>query len=69
MDLFYGFFNTLLGILATLIGFKIYRPFKSKDGNTEKEELWYRKFGTFYKIGGIFMLVLGVIKLLNNLPF
>jgi len=58
--LYFG--NVLIGILFTLIGFKIYNPFKGKD-QPEKEELWYRKFGTFFMITGPLLVIFGIILL------
>ena len=52
--------------MMTLIGFKVYNPFKGKN-EPEKEEQWYKKFGTFFKIGGIAILVTGIIKMIGNL--
>ncbi len=64
MDLIFGIGNIGIGIVMTSIGFKIYNPFKQEP---EKEKLWYKKFGTFFKIGGIAMLIFGLIKTLGNL--
>lgn len=55
---FYGYFNLVLGTIMTLIGFKVYRPFKK-----EKEEETYRKFGNLYKFGGIALIIWGLIKI------
>ena len=66
MELIFGFGNIGIGIMMTLIGFKIYNPFKGKN-DPEKEELWFKKFGTFFKIGGIAMLLFGILKTINNL--
>ena len=66
MDLFIGISNLFFGIVITLVGFRVYSPFKGKD-DPEKEERWYKKFGTFFKIAGILILVVGVIKTLSYL--
>ena len=66
MDLFFGIGNIGIGLLITLIGFKIYNPFKGKN-TPEKEELWYKKFGIFFKIGGILLLIVGLITTIGNL--
>ncbi|WP_262708657.1 hypothetical protein [Chryseotalea sanaruensis] len=42
----------------TLIGFRVYRPFTK-----EKEEAMYKKFGNFFKYGGIALIVWGLIKI------
>jgi hypothetical protein len=57
IDNFYGYFNLALGTIMTLIGFKIYRPFKK-----EKEDEVYRKFGNLYKFGGIALILWGLIR-------
>lgn len=59
LDYFYGFFNLALGTVLTLIGFKVYKPFKK-----DKEEEMNRKFGTFYKVAGIGLIIWGLIKVL-----
>lgn len=66
MDLFFVLGDIAFGIILTLIGFKVYNPFKGKS-TPEKEELWYKKFGKFFKIGGIILLVFGIIQLLGHL--
>ena len=55
---FYGYFNLILGTIMTLIGFKVYRPFKK-----DKEEETYKKFGNLYKFGGIALIVWGLIQI------
>jgi len=66
MDLFFGIGNIVMGIVMTLIGFKVYNPFKGKN-EPEKEEQWFKKFSTFFKIGGIVLLIFGIIKTIGNL--
>jgi hypothetical protein len=58
-DLLVPFINILIGGFMILIGFKIYKPFVK-----EKAEDIYRKYGTFYQVGGIAMFTWGVIKAL-----
>ena len=60
MDLFFGINNIIFGIVMMLVGFKVYIPFKA-GGDTEKQELWYKKFGTLLKFLGFFMLIFGII--------
>lgn len=55
-------FNILLGTMMTLIGFKLYKPFK--DENLKNH---YEKFSIFYKIGGIVILAYGIMTLLVDL--
>ena len=59
MDLFLGIGNIGIGIAMILIGFRIYNPFKN--------EQLYNKFGTFYKVGGIIVFVLGIIYTISCL--
>ena len=66
MDLFFGIANIAVGLLMTLIGFKAYNPFKGKN-EPEKEEQWYKKFGIFFKLGGIAILIFGIINMIGNL--
>lgn len=51
-------FNIIAGIVGALIGFKVYKPFKK-----DKAEMYDKKFGLFFKIGGIGMFLWGMIKL------
>ncbi|MEY5048543.1 MAG: hypothetical protein RLZZ175_1902 [Bacteroidota bacterium] len=66
MDLIIGICNLSIGLIMSLLGFKFYNPFKGKN-EPEKEELWFKKFGAFFKIGGIIMLILGVLKTVSNI--
>lgn len=66
MELFFGIGNMVMGIIMTLIGFKVYNPFKGKN-EPEKEKDWYKKFGVLFKIGGIAILLFGVFKTIQNL--
>jgi hypothetical protein len=66
MELVFGIGNIGIGAIMTLIGFKVYNPFKGKN-EPVKEELWFKKFGTFFKIGGIVMLIFGIIKTVTNI--
>lgn len=66
MDLFYGFFNSIIGLISVFIGFKIYRPFNDKN-EIGKEELILNKYGNFYKFGGILLLAYGVFSIINNI--
>jgi len=59
IDNFFGYFNIVLGTVFTLIGFKVYRPFKK-----EKEEEIYRKYTNFFIFGGIGLVIWGLIKVL-----
>ena len=56
------YFNILMGTFMTLIGFKIYKPFTK-----EKAEETYKKYGTFFKLGGLAMLFYGIFTLLVDL--
>jgi hypothetical protein len=68
MDLLYGFLHIAIGIFMTLKGFKILKSSKAKDENEiAKEELWHSKWGTFFKIGGIVLLIAGIVEIINNM--
>ena len=60
-----GFATPIIGLMLTLIGFKIINPFKGKN-EPEKEEAWYKKFGLFFKIAGIALLLGGIAELFRN---
>lgn len=62
IDNFYGYFNLVLGITMTLIGFKVYKPFKK-----DNEEQTYRKFGNLFKYGGIAMTIWGLLRVFQFL--
>lgn len=66
MELFFGISNIGFGLILALIGFKIYNPFKGKN-LPEKEQEWYKKFGTLFKLGGIGLFVWGMINTIGNL--
>lgn len=63
MELFFTFTQLIVGVYMTLVGFKIINLFKGKN-EPEKEEKWYKKFGVFFKYGGIGLIVLAIIQLL-----
>lgn len=58
MDLVIGIWMLLSGVFITLIGFKIIDLFKP---DPEKGIIWYRKWGGFFKYGGIVITLLGCI--------
>ena len=62
----FGIGNVAVGLIMTLIGFKVYNPFKGKN-EPEKEAQWYAKFGLFFKIGGIGILSYAIIVMLRYL--
>jgi len=66
MDLFFGIGNFIIGLLMTLICFKIYNPFKGKN-EPKKEEKWYQTLESSSKVGGIALLVWGVFNTMSNL--
>ena len=68
MDLFYGFFHIFIGVFMIIKGFKLLKSSKVKDENEiAKEELWHSKWGNFFKIGGIVLLIAGIIEIINNM--
>lgn len=54
------YINIGLGLFFTLVGFKVFKPFAK-----EKEEETYKKYGGFFKIAGIALLVFGIYKLIS----
>jgi len=55
-------FSILIGIVMTLIGFKLYMP--STDEETKEN---YIKYSLIYKMGGIALLCYGIMTLLLEL--
>ena len=58
-----GLIPLLGGIYCTLLGFGIVAPGKNPEGN----ELWLKKFGTFMRVGGPFLILFGLVRLLGLL--
>jgi len=51
------------GLIITLIGFEIIK-LKSKNSKDEERMIyWRKKFGKFFKIGGIVILIIGILLL------
>jgi len=63
MEIFFAFAQLITGIYMTLVGFKVIDIFKGKV-DSEKEEKWFKKFGGFFKYGGIGLIIIAVIQLL-----
>jgi hypothetical protein len=59
MELFFAFFNIILGLFFALTGFKVIRTL-----DKDKEEKTLEKYGLFFKLGGIGLVLWGIIKLL-----
>lgn len=68
MDVCICLLNVFIGLILVIIGFKFYNPFQN-DKTLRKERIWYRKFGLLFKITGPIMLVVSIIKLLENTFF
>ncbi len=51
-------FNTILGLICLLIGFKVYKPFKG-----ERRQALYN----FFIIGGFGLIIWGIINLFGLL--
>jgi hypothetical protein len=62
MELFFAIGQLIAGIYMTLVGFKVINLFKGKN-EQEKEEQWYKKFGVFFKYGGIVLVLLAIFQL------
>lgn len=63
MEKFFAFAQLIAGIYMTLVGFKVIDVFKGK-AEPEKEEQWFKKFGGFFKYGGIGLIILAIIQLI-----
>lgn len=64
IDLVVGICMLLSGLFITLIGFDIIK-LKAKKPEDEKRMIeWRKKFGKFFKIGGIVILIIGVFLLI-----
>ena len=55
--LLYPIFNIILGIIFLLIGFDKYQPF-----SPQKREIMMKKFGLFFKIAGLILLIGGIVE-------
>jgi len=67
MDLFFGIGNIIVGLIMTLIGFKIYNPHKGNGESEESNEQWFNKYGKLLKFGGLVVLIIGIFKVIDNL--
>ena len=59
LESFFSYFNVILGTVFILIGFRIYKPFKK-----EKAEEMNKKYGTFYKLAGVGLIIWGLVKII-----
>ena len=57
------FTSILGGIYISLLGFKIITPKKNDSEYQVRITKWHKKFGTFAKIGGIFLVLIGTMNL------
>ncbi len=64
IDLIVAVSMLLGGLLITLIGFDIIKLKAKKPEDKERMIVWREKFGKFFKIGGIVILVIGVLLLI-----
>jgi hypothetical protein len=58
-----GVLTVLAGVYFTLLGFGVVAPAK----DPEYTRRWFKKFGTFFKISGPFLILFGLVKLLIGL--
>lgn len=64
IDLIVAISMLLSGLLITLIGFDIIKLKAKKPEDEERMIIWRKKFGMFFKIGGIVILIIGVFLLI-----
>jgi hypothetical protein len=55
-----------MGLLTMLIGFDIIKLKAKKPEDEERMIVWRKKFGNFFKIGGILLLIMGVFLLIMS---
>ena len=58
-----GLLEVLAGVYVTLVGFGVVAPAKDPEYNKR----WLKKFGTFMKISGPLIMLVGFVKLLIGL--
>jgi hypothetical protein len=58
-----GIITLFCGIYCTLLAFRVVAPGK----NPERNELWYRKFGTLMKFCGPFLILVGLLQVFKIL--
>lgn len=65
INLFSGILLTVGGVLMTLVGFKIIDVSRGvkKDVDKEKIDKWFKKYSLLLKIGGLFLLIVGLINI------
>jgi len=72
IDIIIALSTLMSGLLITLIGFNIIKLKAKKPDDEERMIVWRKKFGKFFKIGGIVILISGVFVILapdlNNEP-
>ena len=72
IDLIVAISMLLSGLFITLIGFDIIKLKAKKTEDEERMIEWRKKFGKFFKIGGIVILIIGVFLFIvpdsNNEP-
>ncbi len=65
MDIFMGIAFMLAGVMVFLVFGGLVKP-RYRDGvQQEKHEETVRKYGTLYKIGGAFLFIMGLVRLLT----
>jgi len=67
MSLLYGILHTALGIFMILKGFKLLKSKAKNEDEIKKEALWQNKWGIFFKIGGIILLLGGILEIIDKI--
>jgi hypothetical protein len=59
-----GAIPLLGGIYCTLLGFRVVgKP----PGASEEYDAWHRRFGTFFRVGGPFLILFGLFQMARGL--
>lgn len=65
MELFFAVAKIMAGGFIALVGFKVIKKKFNGEDALRKEEEWYKSYGLFFKIGGVFLLARGLMSLVE----
>ncbi|MEI8005555.1 MAG: hypothetical protein WCI48_05055 [Bacteroidota bacterium] len=63
LSLFGGVFSCIGGVLMLLVGFRIFKISGKKEEDKEKIDIFFKKYGLWIKIGGLFCLITGLVNI------